>query len=508
MAAAPNWLERVIGWVAPGLAMRREYERQALTRAYEAASPRDKWRPRRPGASGNADFLADGATLRVKARALAQNVPYINAALNALVAHTVGTGITPTPMGANKDVLATLWKRWMKVADADGRVDFNGLLAQAYRAMEVDGEVLVRMRPRRPTDGLPVPLQVQLLEIDWVDTGRQQGAQEGNSIVNGFEYDSLGRWVATWLFPVHPGDLNLNMVNARGGFGVSRRVPAENMLHLKRGHALRPGQGRGITRLASAIPLVRDLQTLQDAELARKNLETRLAVLATGDVAKMGTEDQGQRVTSEQARATGQLGDLPPGGIVQLPQGMDLTVVAPHAAPGFIEAVKHHLHVILAAIGVPYEWGTGDMSEVNFSSARVRINDVRRQVEVEQWLNLVPNFCQPIWDAFVEAAYLAGKVRAPEAAVDWSTPKWDYVNVQQEVAADIDEISVGLSSISEKLRRRNLDPDTVFNEIEADFKRLEGAGVLPVLLQLLGRGGQGGQAAGNDIAKPATKKVA
>lgn len=68
-------------------------------------------------------------------------------------------------------------------------------------------------------------------------------------------------------------------------------------------------------------------------------------------------------------------------------------------------------------------------------------------------------------------------------------PKWDYVNVQQEVQSDIDEISMGLSTISEKLRRRNLDPETVFNELETDFKRLETAGVLPILLQLLGRAG-------------------
>lgn len=485
-----NWLDRAIGYFSPARGLYRALARERLARAYEAASPRDKWRPRRPGASGNADFLADGAVLRTKARALVQNVPYIHAAINALVAHTVGTGITPTPLGPQKDVISTLWKAWVPLADADGQLDFYGLQAQAYRTMEVDGEVLVRLRARRPSDGLPIPLQIQLLEIDWLDTLRQQGAAEGNTIVNGIEYDQLGRVVAYWLFTVHPGDINLNKVNARGGFGLSKRVPADGIIHLKRAHAMRPGQGRGITRLAPVIPRVRDLQVLEDAELARKNLETRLAVIASGDVSKMGNVDQGgDRVTSDQAKATGELGQLPTGGIVQLPQGMDLTVVAPNPAPGHVDHVKHHLHIILTAMGVPYEWGTGDMTEVNFSSARVRINDARRQIETEQWLNFVPNFCGAIYRAAILAAAEAGKLRSADYAVDWSVPKWDYVNVQQEVQSDIDEISMGLSTISEKLRRRNLDPETVFNELETDFKRLETAGVLPILLQLLGRAG-------------------
>ena len=47
----------------------------------------------------------------------------------------------------------------------------------AYRAMEQDGEVLIRLRARRLEDGLPVPLQIQVLEIDWLDS--QQDGRNG-----------------------------------------------------------------------------------------------------------------------------------------------------------------------------------------------------------------------------------------------------------------------------------------------------------------------------------------
>lgn len=487
-SSTPTVLDRVIGVLSPQWALERMVARERLARAYEAASPRDKWRPRRPGASADADFRADAGTLRVKARALVQNVPYIHSAMNALVAYTVGTGIKPTPLGAEKDKLAALWKQWVRVADADGRMDFYGLQAAAYRACEVDGEVLIRLRSRRPTDGLPVPLQLQLLEIDWLDTERERGATEGNEIVNGIEYDQLGRIVAYWLFDTHPGDTAFRRFMRRVTSATSRRVPADSIIHLTRLVDARPGQGRGFTRLAPVIVSARDLSLYQDAELARKNLESRLSVLVSGDVTKMANPDQaGQPVTPAQARQDGNLGTLSSGSITQLPQGVDVTVVAPTAAPGYVDYVKYSIHIILAAIGVPYEVAIGDMSEVNFSSARTRRLDFQRRCEQEQWLSLVPQLCDRVYRAFVDAAQLAGKVKGADYAVDWATPKWDYVNPQQEVQSDIAEISMGLSSISEKLRRRNYDPEQVFTELKSDFERLGKDGVLDILL-LLQRG--------------------
>ena len=201
-----NFIDRIIGFVNPHAGIARHFARRQLQRAYEAASPRDPWRPRRAGASANADHQADAKTLRNKARALVQNVPYIWAGMDGLVAATVGEGIVPRPTGMEKEKLGKLLKRWMKVCDADGRYDFFGMTKAAYWAMEQDGEVLVRKRTRRASDGLPVPLQLQLLEIDWLDSARS-GTFNGNQIVNGIEYDMLGAVAAYYLWDQHPGDI-------------------------------------------------------------------------------------------------------------------------------------------------------------------------------------------------------------------------------------------------------------------------------------------------------------
>lgn len=468
----PNLIDRVIGWVSPHAGIARHFARQQLARAYEAASQRDTWRPRRAGASANADHRADARTLRTKARALVQNVPYIQAGLEGLAAACVGTGIVPRATGQDKDVLNKLFAEWVKKCDADGRYDFFGLTKAAYTAMEQDGEVLVRLRWRRASDNLPVPLQLQLLEIDWLDDAKS-GAFNGNTIINGVEYDMLGAVAAYWLFDQHPGE----GIAARSM--KSQRVSAEFIVHLFA--PARPGQGRGFTRFASVISRVRDLQLYEDAELARKNLETRLSVLASGDMTQMDNP-AGMGGAGEQGQGARDLGDLGGGTVVGMPAGMNFTVVEPKAAPGYVEYVKYQLHLIAAGIGVPYEMLTGDMAGVNFSSARVRLLDFRRAVQQLQWLVLIPKLLEPLWGAFVEAAYMAGKVRGRDKSVDFSPPKWDYVNPEQDVKADLAEIGAGLSSISEKLRQRGYDPKVVFAELESDIKDLRGRGILDVLL--------------------------
>jgi lambda family phage portal protein len=471
-----NAIDRLVGWINPGAGLRRVALRQALTRAYEAAAPKDTWRPRRSGASADADHRADAATLRAKARSLYQNVPYIRAGIEGLVSYTIGTGIVSRAVGGrDADAFNAAFTAWQAVCDADGRLSWSGMQAAADRAMEIDGEVLIRLRPRRPSDGLPIPLQLQLLEIDYLDTSKT-GMVGGNEIVNGIEHDQLGRVVAYWLWDRHPG----GVVIPRGTLRESTRVPAERIVHLY--NPERPGQGRGFTRLAPVIPRVRDLQLYEDAELARKNLETRLSVLASGDVSQLADAgpDGGQL-------QSGDLGDLGGGNIIQLPAGMHTTVVEPKAAPGYVDTVVHHLHVIAAGMGVPYEILTGDVSKTNFSSARVRRLDFRTSVQASQWNVVIPRLIEPVVRAAAQAAALAGVIRTPALQWDHSTPKWDYVNPEQDVRSDMLEISAGLSSVSEKLRQRGYNPQQVFAEIRADLVALGEGGTLALLLAMQGK---------------------
>lgn len=498
----PTVLDRVVSYFNPGAGLRRAAARALLARAYAGASPRDGWRPARPGASANTDHQMDAAALRVRARALVQNSPYIAAAIEALESYTVGTGIVPRSLAPNKaqaERIDALWDRWAKEADADGLGDFYGLQARAYRAMEIDGEVLIRIRPRAVSDGLAVPMQLQLLEIDWLDS-LKNGNHEGRRVINGVAYNGIGRVDGYYLYDEHPGEL-LTDGYARGNTirrALSRFVPASRIIHLYRPE--RPGQGRGFSRLAPVITRVRDLELYMDAEAARKNLESRLGFVASGDLSQLqGPPEDG----GTNPPATGDLGQLASGGITAVPPGMNLTAIEPKAVPGYTEYVSQELHLIAAGLAVPYESMTGDMSGVNFSSARIRRMDFKKSVEKTQWLLLLPQLCERVRAEWYEFAAMAGALPRGQWRDDWSTPKWEYVNPQQDVAADNAEIAGGLASISEKLRQRGYKPDLVFSELKSDLDRLQGDGVLPLLLALKSGNAQAAlQAAGQVM--PAT----
>ena len=458
-------ISSLLGLVAPVWALRRKRAAIALeqTRAYEGASRRDGWRPRRAGASADADHLFDARELRIRARSLEQNVPYIQRALDVRVSAAIGMGISPRAEGLQAETLTRLWWQWAGEADADRATDINGLMALAYRARLRDGEVLIRRRTRRPEDGLTVPLQLQVLEIDWLSS-KTETPRDGNRIINGIEYNAIGAPVAYWLHENHPGDTN-SYANK------TVRVPADQIIHFYQ--PTRPGQGRGISALAPVIARTRDLMTYEDAELARKNLETRLSVLVSGDLD--GMENPPTKDDDDD------LGELRSGAITALPPGMEPTIVEPKAAPGYVDYVQQQLHLIAAGIGVPYESMTGDMHRVNFSSARIRQIEFRRDVEQEQWLNIIPQLCRPIWRWFVDAAWLANKVRTPDYSTTWATPRWDYVNPVQDINAEISAIGAGLLTPSESLRRRGYDPDAVFAEAAGDFARLKDSGAIELL---------------------------
>ena len=464
-----NPLDSIIGWFDPARAVRRVAARKSLSRAYEAASPRDSWRPRRSGASANADHAADAAALRAKSRSLRQNVAYINAGMAARSQYGVGTGITSLFADSNKQ---KAWVEWCMKADANGDTNWFGLQKIAWDAMDTDGEVLFRIRSRRPGDGMRVPFQIQALEVDWLDTTRTRNPVSGNVVIEGIEYDLIGRKVAYWLWTQHPGDATL-----RTKLKVeSKPIPAAQIIHLFAPD--RPGQGRGFPRMAAIINRTRDFSLYEDAERARKNLESRLSVIASGNLDGVAQPDA-------DASEPADLGSLSTGGIISVPAGMSMTVVEPKAAGGYVDTAKLELHLIAAGAGFTYEQATGDMREANFTQGRMRMLGFRREIEQLQWITFIPTLIDRVCAQFVEYGALAGLWAADsDATVEHSTPRWEYIQPDQEVSADLKEIGSGLSTISHKLRARGEDPEKIFAQWKSDMDRLKSDGTWDYMLFL------------------------
>jgi len=91
------------------------------------------------------------------------------------------------------------WNYFVEACDTPQRLDFYGMQALILRTME-SGESIVRFRPRLTQDNLRVPLQLQLLEADFLDHARTMGTVNGH-VMQGVQFDLLGRRIAIGSTP-------------------------------------------------------------------------------------------------------------------------------------------------------------------------------------------------------------------------------------------------------------------------------------------------------------------
>ncbi|HEL4243325.1 TPA: phage portal protein [Stenotrophomonas maltophilia] len=438
------------------------------------------WMPGNPGAV--AAMLATSNELRVKSRNLVRRNAWANAGIEAFVSNAVGTGIKPQAMAKDEafraDVQA-LWRDWTEQADATGQTDFYGLQALAARAMCEGGECLIRLRPRRPEDGLVVPLQLQLLEAEHLPLNLNTELPSGNVVRSGIEFDLMGRRVAYHLYRSHPEDGRLAPMSGQGGMDTVR-IDAREIIHLYR--VLRPGQIRGEPWLARALVKLNELDQYDDAELVRK----KTAAMFAGFVTRLSPEDNllGEGIPDDAGVA---MAGLEPGTMQILEPGEDVKFSDPADVGGsYAEFLRAQFRAVAAAIGITYEQLTGDLSGVNYSSIRAGMLEFRRRTEAIQHGVLVHQLCRPVWNAWLDQAVLAGALTAPGyarrrreyAACKWIPQGWQWVDPEKEFKAMLLAIRAGLMSRSEAISAFGYDAEDVDREIAADNQRADDLGLI------------------------------
>jgi lambda family phage portal protein len=468
MAMHLTWLDRTIAAVAPAWAVHRGMARMQLDvlRKYEAAEQGRRtagWKA--GGGSANAEVLPSLATSRNRARQMVRDNEYAKSAVRTLATAIVGTGITVIP---DNKVERRLWAEWCEACDADGQLDFGGIQRLAAMTWKESGEVLLRRRWRKPVDGLAVPFQIQLLEPDHLD--HTKTGVDGDFVdIMGVRFDRLGARTGYWLFADHPGELALAARALQ-----SKLVPASEIIHLYSKDRI--SQVRGISALAVSLMRMRDLDGYEEAELVRKKIEACFTAFVTTDSPRMHMGDLKKEEGAGQtaARVTEKVS---PGLIKYLTQGETVTFGSPQATGGYGEYTATQLHAIAVGAGVTYAQLTGDTSRSNYTSHRAGLVHFHQLVDGEQWLTFIPMFIKPIRRWWREVAQLNGiKVGIKPDRI--TTPRKPMVDPLKDTLADKEEIRAGLKSLSEALRERGFDPETVFAEIKTERDAL-------ALLQLI-----------------------
>lgn len=437
-----------------------------------------------PGSGPTSATVTGLQTLRNRARAATRNDPYGFSVIDRLVSNTIGTGITPKPKHPDKTIrvlLQDLWDDWCDEADADGRSDFYGMQALSCRAMYEAGEVFIRFRPRRPEDGLAVPLQLQLLEPEYVPLGKNERLANGNFIRAGIEFNGIGQRVAYWMYKSHPGE----SVAVAAGHNELVRVPAEQVLHIY--EPLRPGQLRGVPVMAPVLSRLKSLDEFDDAVLFRQEVANLFAGFIRKPAPDGPDSDPLTGAAIEQDADFTPMVGLEPGTMQELLPGEEVEFSdPPDAGNSYADFMRQQLLAVAAGAGLPYEILTGDLRDVNDRAIRVVLNEFRRRIEQRQWSVFVYQLCRPVRSAWLDMAVLSGAVNLPNYVRDrrlygrtrWVPQGWAYIHPVQDVQAKRMEVRSGFTSRAEVALRQGYDTEMIDAEVHADMERADRLGLV------------------------------
>ncbi len=412
--------------------------------------------------------------LRNGARNSEANNPISKALVSCLVGNICGTGINPQMPGALRDE----WNRWTDSADFNRLSDFYGIQARACRAMIIDGECFVVIKP---APQLRIPLQLQLLGAEHLDSSRV-----GVRTFEGIEYDEHGRRAAYWLYPRNP---------TLSPMVQSVRVPADQVIHLF--HPLQPGAERGVSWLASVLLALNEIRNYCESERVRMNMASLFtAAIITPDP----TGSAGVGMDFESLAGQMKVQELAPGSVAELKIGESIEWnKPPEAGSSFEPFIRVQLRQVAAAHGVPYELLTGDVSQVTFASGRHALLEFRRRLEAIQHHTVIFQLCRPVIAAFSRFGEVAGVLLLPPAAntIRWIAPLPEMLDAQGEVAAEVARIRAGLKSRAEAVAATGWDVEEIDAEIAADNARADGLGLVldsdPRRVTMQGQAQQQGQ---------------
>jgi lambda family phage portal protein len=324
---------------------------------------------------------------------------------------------------------------------------------------------------------LPVPLQLQVLESDLIDTTKEGVLSGGGKTIQGIEFDAIGRKRAYWMFGSHPGNSFFDPQSTI----VSKPVPAADIAHV---FEKQRTQVRGVPWGTPAMSDTFDLAEYEQAELVRKRLEACLVGVMTGgdiddNIGMPMTGEDGKALQPGLYNARGQrVEKVEPGMFLNAVGGRDIKFSQPAVTDSYDPYKTSMLHTVAAGWRVPFALMTGRLDKVNYSSSKIGLEGFRRMISMLQWQVIIPMLLQPLWDWFCEAAYLAGKIQTPTVEAEWSPPRFYSADPLKDVKARVLEVRAGFRSLPSAIAETGENPEDVIDEIEAFNKKLDDKGLI------------------------------
>ena len=395
--------------------------------AYAASFDGEKF----PGGFGATHVLwKDYWTLRARSVQLFEQNIYARGIIRRLVTNEINTGleleVTPEEgifgrdEGSLDEWSEEVENRWRIWAKSPGRCDvlqqrgFGRLQAIARMEAILSGDVLVVLTQDRAT-GLP---RVRLIDGQMVQTPATP-PRPGHRILEGVEIDKLGRHVAFWILQE---DGNFKRLPAYG------EKSGRKLAWLVYGTEKRDNETRGTPMLALVIQSLAEIDRYRDSVQRKATINSMLAMFIQKDEERLGTRPlTGAAIRRTSMAATGPddvtrtfnaQGHVP--GIVfdelnvgEKPMGFGNAGTDDKFAEfeeAIVQAMSWHFEIPPEIMRLAFS--------NNYSASQAAIN------EFKMYLNRVrtdfgESFCKPVYQEWLIAQSLTGRVNAPEILQAW-----------------------------------------------------------------------------------------
>ena len=429
----PNGLDRLITRISPGWGRKRLEDRAALYAmgggSWSGGMRSDpilaNWNPMAGSADDEQRF--DRPWLLARSADLERNDALAGGAIEEQVLSVVGTGLSLHPEPA-KRLLG--WSQdqtveWAEVVkerfnlfagdarecDFNRRRNFYQAQSVAFRTVCSRGDLYTLM-PRKRHPGTTWALKFQMVEGDRLLTPPifrdGQVLSGGGQISQGVEVDQFGGFTRFWFCKKHPASgltglsrSDFSPVAAWDSDGQRLVLPLmhENRLDLRRGYPL----------LAPVITTLKQMSRLSDAELAAAVVTSFFAVV----IEKSGT-GPGPLGGALQKNSSGQgFVNLGPAIVAEANPGEKIINVQPtRPNAAFDPFWKSLLGQIAMRLQIPPEVLLKKF-ESSYTAARGALLQYWKFVTVERENLLAPNFCQPIYEAWMAEEVANGRLKAP-----------------------------------------------------------------------------------------------
>lgn len=451
----------------------QQFARRGLFARYSTATPS---RTRKlPTSDGDADTVVTqaGTMLYRQARHLEENHDLVRGVLDTLVNNTVGPEgiqVEPQPQTTTGSIheefakqLLAVYKDWSarpEVTWEMGRPAMERFMARSlYRDGEVFGQHVIG-RTRTINHGTLIPYSVELLECDMVPRNVADGIT--NNVFSGVVKNAWGRPVAYKVYKDHPGAMH-------GTSGQLKEVSADIMLHAKL--ATRIGQTRGVTALAPVLSRLHDLKDYEESERISARISAAIAYyVRKGNPDLYQPEDDDEDEDSEPRQF-----DLAPGTVFDnLGPGEEIGDVHSSRPSQLLQPFRNSMLKAVAS-GTQTSYSTIARDYSGTWSAQ-------RQELVEQFINyrtMQRNFTtsvtQPMWENVVSIAIATNQVKVPRdvdpltvADAEFYGPVMPWIDPAKEATANVTLVRAGMKSLSQVIRERGQNPQSVMAEIERE----------------------------------------